>query len=194
MTATIHSEKSYSLAEYLEMEIRSGERLAFYDGKIVAMPGGSLSHNRICRNLISTLDNLLQESDEFEVFGSDQKVYLPHFNYYLYPDAVVVTEEPTTTENEADALINPILIIEVASPSTAKYDRGDKFADYKSLDSFKEYVLVRQDRAEVNIFFREEEDLWRSTDIEGLSSDVHFKSIDIVLPLTAIYRKVSLPT
>ena len=93
-------------------------------------------------------------------------------------------------ENDTHAIVNPVLIVEVASPSTAKYDRGDKFADYKSITTFQEYVLIRQDRPEVNLFFREEDDLWRSTDIEGLDQSVFFRSIDVRLKMESIYRKV----
>ena len=116
---------------------------------------------------------------------------MPHFNFYLYPDAIVVTTEPETVANDTQAIINPVLIVEVASPSTAKYDRGDKFADYKSIPTFQEYVLVRQDIPEVNLFYREASDLWRSTDVIGIEQEVFFKSIETSLSLERIYRKVA---
>lgn len=190
MTSQIKIKKEHSIAEYLEKELRQGERFEYYNGQITLMPGGIISHNRICRNLIVAIDNAIIEEGDLEIFGSDQKVFLPQYNFYLYPDAIVVTTEPITVENETDAIINPVLIIEVASPSTAKYDKGDKFVLYKSLPSFKEYVLVRQNQAEVNLFFREEEDLWRSTDVRGIENSVFFKSIGVSLSIERIYRKV----
>jgi Uma2 family endonuclease len=183
--------RDYSIDEYLEVEHRQQERFEYYDGKLLPIPGGSITHNRICRNILSALDQAFLDQEKYEVFGSDQKVYLPHFNFYLYPDAIVVTTEPEMVENDTQAIVNPVLIVEVASPSTAKYDRGDKFADYKSLSTFQEYVLVRQDRPEVNLFFREENDLWRSTDIEGLDKSVFFRSIDVRLDMNRVYRKVA---
>jgi Uma2 family endonuclease len=190
MTVLNTQRRDYSIDEYLEIEFRQQERFEYYNGKLLPMPGGSIAHNRICRNILSALDQALFEKNDYEVFGSDQKVYLTHFNFYLYPDAVVVTTTPEVVDNDTQAIINPVLIVEVASPSTAKYDRGDKFADYKSIATFQEYVLVRQDRPEVNLFFREEPDLWRSTDVAGLDNSVFFRSIDVKLSLERIYRKV----
>ncbi|MCB0628304.1 MAG: Uma2 family endonuclease [Saprospiraceae bacterium] len=190
MTAYHAPKTDYTIDEYLEIEFRKGERFEYYNGKLIPMPGGSIEHNRICRNLIMYLGAALEEKINYEVFGSDQKVYLPHFNFYLYPDAIVVTTVPETVENDTQAIINPVLIVEVASPSTAKFDRGDKFADYKSIPTFQEYVLVRQDSPEVNLFFREAPDLWRSTDIMGLENNVFFRSIETELSMERIYRKV----
>lgn len=190
MTVLSTQKQDYSIDEYLEIEFRQQERFEYYNGKLLPMPGGSIAHNRICRNILSALDQALFEQNDYEVFGSDQKVYLTHFNFYLYPDAIVVTTTPEVVDNDTQAITNPVLIVEVASPSTAKYDRGDKFADYKSISTFQEYVLVRQDRPEVNLFFREEPDLWRSTDVEGLDNSVLFRSIDVKLSLERIYRKV----
>lgn len=193
MTAYHAPKTDYTIEEYLEIEFRKGERFEYYNGKLIPMPGGSIAHNRICRNLIMYLGAALEEKNHYEVFGSDQKVYLPHFNFYLYPDAIVVTTEPQTVENDTQAIINPVLIVEVASPSTAKYDRGDKFADYKSIPTFQEYVLVRQEFPEVNLFYREAPDLWRSTDVIGLDQQVLFRSIETELSMEQIYRKVDFP-
>ena len=190
MTLFSTARKDYSVDEYLETEFRHGERFEYYNGQLTPMPGGSIAHNRICRNILGALDQIFLERDDYEVFGSDQKVYLPHFNYYLNPDAIVITTEPQIVENDTQAIVNPVLIVEVASPSTAKYDRGDKLASYKTLDSFQEYALVRQDIPEVNLFFREEPDLWRSSDVMGLGQEVYFRSIDVRLPMDRIYRKV----
>jgi Uma2 family endonuclease len=84
-----------------------------------------------------------------ELFGSDQKVYLPKLNVYLYPDAIVVTQTPIMAENIAQAIVNPLLVVEVLSPSTEDYDRKDKFMKYRTLESFKEYVIIQQNSAEI---------------------------------------------
>ena len=190
MTSQIALKKNYSIDEYLAYEIHQGERFEFYNGQLNNMPGGSISHSRICRNLIANLYKAFETSENLEVFGSDQKVFIPQYNFYLYPDAIVVATNPKVVENETDAIINPILIIEVASPSTARYDRGDKFTWYKSLSSFKEYVLINQDEAAVNLFFQEEADLWRNTDVKGIENTVHFQSIGVTLSMHSIYDKV----
>ncbi|MEZ4942289.1 MAG: Uma2 family endonuclease [Saprospiraceae bacterium] len=190
MTATASETKRYTVAEYLRTEARTGERYEFYNGEIRPMPGGTISHNRITKNVIQYLGNALDLKTGFEIFGSDQKVYLPHYNFYLYPDAVVVAEKPVSAEQHAHAIINPLLIIEVLSASTEAYDRQQKFLEFRSLPSFREYVLIRQDAPEILSFFREAPDLWRESSVVNLENSVYFRSVDVELALAALYRNV----
>lgn len=183
---------SYTVAEYLEIERSSGERHEFYNGKIIRLSGGSLDHNRISRNVLCYLNNELDKKTGFELFGSDQKVYLSKLNLYLYPDVIVIAEAPIMAENEAHAIINPLLVIEVLSPSTEDYDRKDKFLKYRTLESFKEYAIVQQNAAEILTLFRREPHTWEEQEFEGLSNSVYFKSIDVHLPLALIYKNVKL--
>lgn len=189
MTA-ISSAKTYSVAEYLRHERKTGEKYAFYNGILEKTAGGTIPHNRISRNVFGLLFNKLISKPDLEVFGSDQKIYLPKFHYYVYADVLIVAEEPLQTEEEADAIINPILIVEVLSPSTAHYDRNQKFLEYQSLTSFKEYVLLRQDKPEAILLFREEPDMWRSSEVAGLDKELWFRSIGIGLEMAAAYDKV----
>ena len=191
MGATAALTQTYTIPEYLDIERRSGERYEFYNGKIKLMAGGSIAHNRISRNISTELDTIFKSNDYFELFGSDQKIYLPDYHYYVYPDAVVVTDGPVMSEEQTDALINPLLIIEVLSPGTEKHDHTNKFLDYRTLPSFKEYVLIRQDTPQVTCFFREAPDLWRESEVRGLDQEVLFKSVDVRLALALIYRKVA---
>lgn len=190
MTATASATKQYTVAEYLRVEARTGVRHEFYNGNIRPMPGGTLSHNRITKNVIQHLSNALDIKTGFEVFGSDQKVFLPHYNFYLYPDAVVVAEKPIQAETDARAIINPLLIVEVLSASTESYDREQKFLEYRSLPTFREYVLIRQNAPEILSFFREAPDLWRESIVEGLEKEVLFRSVDVRLALSLLYRNV----
>lgn len=187
---TAAKEKHYTVAEYLRLERRSGERYEYFNGKIVLMAGGTIAHNRITRNILGLLFQVMNKRSDLEVFASDQKIYLPKFNFYVYPDAVVVAGLPIESEEEASAITNPILIFEVLSPSTASYDRNQKFLDYQTLPSFIEYVLVRQDAPEAAVLFREEPDLWRRSDVEGLENTIHLRSINEQLAMTAVYDKV----
>lgn len=189
MTAT-QKKTTYSVAEYLHLERRTGERYEFYNGKIRRMAGGTIAHNRITRNIIIKLGQLIDEKGNMEIFASDQKIYLPKYRWYVYPDAVVVAGVPIESEEEASAIINPILIVEVLSPSTMDYDRNRKFLEYQSLPSFQEYVLVRQDAPEALLAFREEPDLWRSSEAAGLDADIVLRSIGASLPMKDVYAKV----
>ena len=190
MTATASETKRYTVAEYLRTEARAGVRYEFYNGEIRPMPGGTISHNRITRNVLSELDQIFKTKTGFEIFGIVQKVYLPHYNFYLYPDAVVVAEKPVSAEQHAHAIINPLLIIEVLSASTEAYDRQQKFLEFRSLPSFREYVLIRQDAPEILSFFRETPDLWRESSVVDLENSVYFRSVDVALALAALYRNV----
>ncbi|HRJ15869.1 MAG TPA: Uma2 family endonuclease [Saprospiraceae bacterium] len=189
MTAT-QKKTTYSVAEYLLLERRTGERYEFYNGKIRRMAGGTIAHNRITRNIIIKLGQLIDEKGNMEIFASDQKIYLPKYGWYVYPDAVVVAGVPIESEEEASAIINPILIFEVLSPSTMDYDRNRKFLEYQSLPSFQEYVLVRQDAPEALLAFREEPDLWRSSETAGMDADIVLRSIGASLPMKDVYAKV----
>ena len=189
MTAT-QKKTTYSVAEYLLLERRTGERYEFYNGKISRMAGGTIAHNRITRNIIIKLGQLIDEKGNMEIFASDQKIYLPKYRWYVYPDAVVVAGVPIESEEEASAIINPILIVEVLSPSTMDYDRNRKFLEYQSLPSFQEYVLVRQDAPEALLAFREEPDLWRSSETAGMDADIVLRSIGASLPMKDVYAKV----
>ena len=188
MTAIFDRSKKYSLAEYLATEIDSNEKLEYYNGKLHAMAGGTIPHNRICRNILAGLHFAL--SEKFEAFGSDQKVFLSKYNFYVYPDAVVVAGTPLQTEKAANAIINPVLIIEVLSPSTAKYDKKDKFIQYQSLNSFTEYALILQEVPEVQTRFREEPDLWRSIEFSGLNSTLVLRSVGLRIDMKRIYKGV----
>jgi Uma2 family endonuclease len=190
MGGATQEQRKYTVAEYLEEELRRGEKLEYYNGYIYPMPGGTIPHNRIASNLLGELFAALRNKPEFAIFGSDQKIYLPEFEAVVYPDALVICGEPEQSEKDSDALTNPLLIIEVLSPSTAAYDRGKKFMAYRTLPSLREYALVRQDAPEVFTFFREAPDLWREMTVKGLEQEASFRSIEVGLGLELIYRGV----
>jgi Uma2 family endonuclease len=191
MVAIAAEKKLVTVQEYLDIERRTGVKHEFYNGKIVPMAGGTIPHNIITSNLTIALGILLDHRANTYIFGSDQKIYLPDYDIYVYSDALVVSGKPIESDDETSAIINPILIIEVLSNSTAAYDGGKKFIQYQSLPTFKEYVLVRQEKPEVKTFFREDNDLWRSKDYVGIDNAVYFKSIDVSLPLTRIYKNIT---
>lgn len=190
MPAFAEAKKTWTVAEYLTYEQQQGERYEYRNGNIILMAGGSINHNRIAQNLSKYLDNALEDKPEFQVFGSDQKIYLPKFNFYVYADALVVAETPLLAKEEAQAITNPILIVEILSKTTEQYDRKQKFLEYRSLPSFKEYVLVRQDKPEVLTFYKVKSNLWQEEEFLGLEGVVPLQSLGIELRLEDIYRRV----
>lgn len=190
MPALAEANKAWTVAEYLAQEQEDGERYEFRNGNLILRSEGSINHNRIAQNLSKFLDNALEDKPQYQVFGSDQKIYLPKFNFYLYADALVVAESPLVAHEDTQAIVNPILIVEVLSKSTEQYNREKKFLEYRSLSSFKEYVLVRQDAPEVLTFFRVKTNLWQEEEFLGLENQVQLKSLDVYLCLKDIYRRV----
>ena len=125
------------------------------------------------------------------VYGSDQKVYFPSLNEGVYADALAVCEKPLFWDDNELLLINPILVVEVLSKSTQRYDRTGKFSKYKTLESFKEYVLVHQDQHYAEIWYRERPGLWHesiTTDLEGTLS---LQSLGVEISMKRIYKNVS---
>ncbi|AXE17565.1 Uma2 family endonuclease [Runella rosea] len=191
MVALLSPETTYSIEEYFELEAQSLEKLEYFDGKITKMPGASYVHNRIATNVLTALNVALMNTF-FEVSNSDTKIHIPTIESFVYPDAVVICEKPLFYQNRVDTILNPLLIVEVLSPSTEEYDRGEKFYLYRSLPSFKEYVVVHQKHALVSAYFRLNEKDWRTHDVASLSETIHLQSISVTLKLADIYRGIDL--
>jgi Uma2 family endonuclease len=181
----------YTLAEYLKKEEESSVRHHYYNGIIHTVPMAKGPHNIICANLIAALHHkIIETGADLTIFNSHQKVYMPALNVGLYPDALVISEQPQYWDTNEVLLINPLLIAEVLSPSTKKYDRSEKFNEYYTLDSFKEYILIDQERMHIEVRFREAPDLWRYTRYSNDSDQILLKSIGCTLSMAEVYWKV----
>ncbi|AEE51339.1 Uma2 family endonuclease [Haliscomenobacter hydrossis] len=181
----------YSLEEYLQREERALERHEYFNGTIITKHMAKGPHNIIVMNTGTALNNAIDaENKPFTVLGSNQKVYLPALNFGLYPDVLVICEEPEYWDENELLLINPLVIVEVLSKSTRSYDRGNKLREYKTLESFQEYVLIEQDKHQVETSFREEPNLWRDTIVTDPNGIVELKSIGCSITMSQIYKKV----
>ena len=186
--------RRYTLAEYLRREERSEELHEYYDGIIIKKTMARGPHNIIGINIATALKSAIKTKEKkYVVSGLQQLVYLPTLNYGLYPDVIVIAEKPKYWDNNEILLINPIVIIEVLSRSTKKYDRTEKFTEYKTLPSFQEYVLIDQNKCHVETRFREETHLWRDTIFEDMSQSLYLKSIDCTVAVSDIYEDIVFP-
>ena len=184
---------TYSLLEYLKREEKSLHKHEFYNGQIVRMAGGSYNHNTISAQIISELVFAVKPlARSYNVCSSDMKIYIPESNHAVYPDAVVICEGPEFWGGRNDIILNPLVIVEVLSPSTEKYDKSMKFSEYKSIPSFKEYVLVRQDTYHIESWFREEEDLWRMRTVKDIGDALLLKSLGCSISLKGVYGNLKL--
>lgn len=192
----IHSgriEKRFTATQYLVSEEKSVNKHEFFNGKIIKMPGASHQHNQIAANIITGLNLALDDvAENFIVYSSDMKIHIPRFNHFVYPDAVVICEEPVLYAGRTDTILNPVLVVEVLSASTSHHDRGNKFLQYQTLPSFKEYLLVAQDQIEVTRFFCGDGQNWEKIVVTNLDGVVELKSLNILMPLKRIYNRVKL--
>jgi Uma2 family endonuclease len=182
--------QKYTLEEYLELDKNSEERYEYFDGEVFTMAGGSPDHARLSGGVYALLERKLEGRD-CEAFNSEMRVKVPAALPYRYPDASVVCGEPTFEELDGQKmLINPILIVEVLSPSTVAYDLGEKFTAYQSINTFQEYLLISQDRPHIIQHIKQAKRKWLRIEIEGMDSEVMLESIGVTLTLREIYRRV----
>ena len=182
----------FTLAQYLQREERSTERHEYYDGVITKLPMARIPHNIIVANMSAELIFAFRSNNkDYTVMGSQQLVYLPELNFSLYPDVLTVADTPQCWDNNQVLLTNPLLIVEVLSRSTKKYDQNTKFSEYKTLPSFKEYVLIDPDRCRVETRFREAPNLWRDTIYKEMTDVIDLKSVGCTLSMDLIYRKIT---
>jgi Uma2 family endonuclease len=180
----------FSPEEYLAFERQSDSRNEYLDGQIFAMTGASRRHNRIVLNVAFSFDTQLKGNKGCEVFANDMRVRVPVDNMYTYPDVVVTCGEPRFEDGEVDTLLNPLLIAEVLSKSTESYDRGNKFASYRTLPSFTEYLIVAQDRVHVEHSVRQPNGGWLLTETDDLQSSLALPSTGCTLLLADVYDRV----
>jgi Uma2 family endonuclease len=124
-----------------------------------------------------------------EAYASDMRVKVSSTGLYTYPDLVAICGEVVFDDEHTDTLLNPTVIVEVLSPSTEAYDRGEKFAHYRRLESLQEYVLVSQDKVRIEWFVRQGAQ-WILSEASGLDETVRLESIGCDLVLRDVYDKV----
>lgn len=178
-------------AEYLALERQAEYKSEYYDGEIFAMTGASRKHNLIALNIGAELRDQLK-GRQCETYANDMRVNVPATGLYTYPDVVVVCGTAQFEDEHLDTLLNPVLIVEVLSKSTARYDRSGKFSDYRSISSFAEYLLVAQDECRVEHYARQPDGRWLLTEHRALADVIQLNSIQCSLPLKEIYDKVEL--
>jgi Uma2 family endonuclease len=183
----------YSLEQYLEKEAKSIDKHEFINGQIIKMPYAKGPHNIIAANMMAQLINKTEDLEKnYTVFASDQKVYFPSIDAGVYADALAVCEGPLYWDDNQLLLINPIVVVEVLSKSTSKYDRTGKFDKYKTLESFKEYVMIRQDECYAEVWYRESPGRWQETIVTNINEELPLQSVGISISMERIYRNVAL--
>lgn len=181
----------YTPEEYLALERNAEFKSEYLDGRIVAMTGATAVHNTITGNVHGELRTRLRGTHCRQFMG-DMRVQIGGGRRYTYPDVAVVCGKPRFMDGALDTLTNPALIVEVLSPSTEAYDRGEKFLHYRAIESLQEYVLIAQDRVLVERFVRGG-DFWTLSTLTDLDVSLELVSVDCSIPLREIYYNVDAP-
>lgn len=184
--------ENLSIADYINIEQETDLRYEYHNGKIFAMAGGTVEHGLISGNTYGEIKfSLRNKGSNCTTINNDIKLHIVASNKFLYPDVMVVCGDLERSKVEKNAIVNPVVIIEVLSKSTESYDRGDKFFTYRQIESLKEYILIDQYKAQIDIYKREL-NLWKITRIEGIEQIFKISSLDIALRLKNIYEGVTL--
>jgi Uma2 family endonuclease len=179
-------------AEYLALERRAETRSEYHDGELLAMVGASREHNLIVLNCGREISAQLK-GRPCETYANDMRVKVAAVNRYFYPDLVIVCGEPQFEDSSVDTLLNPTVIIEVLSDSTERFDRGKKFAYYRTLPSLRGYLLIAQDEYRIDAYRKDTDRRWLLEDAQGRDATLALGIADCTLALREVYDRIDLP-
>jgi len=188
---TAQPKRDMTEAEYLDHERASITKSEYYDGHVYAMTGAKEPHNLIAGNVIASLHGQLRRKP-CRVYPSDMRVKVVQTGLNTYPDVVVLCGVPQFVDEKHDTITNPIVIIEILSPSTERYDRGMKFRHYRSIETLRDYILIAQDRQHIEHYTRHENGQWLFEETSINEERISIQSIECVLSLEDTYEKVEL--
>jgi Uma2 family endonuclease len=184
MSTTSPRRVHYTYADYLALEEGSPIRHEFLDGEIFAMAGGSPDHAALAAAVIGIVRGQLPPG--CRVFTSDLRVRVAATGLTTYPDAAVVCGATDRAPEDALAVTNPRLLVEVTSPSTEEYDRGEKLRHYESLPSLRE-VLIVSHRSPALTLHRREDAVW-TVMTAGPGETLALASVPVRLAVDEVYR------
>src|SRR5215207_1381136 len=187
---SIAPKQSWTVEAYLDFDRASDVRHEYLNGDVFEMVGATAKHNLITGSTLASLYTQTRSRPCF-VYPSDMRVKVSD-TVYTYPDLSVVCGTREYEDAQADTLLNPTLIIEVLLPSTERYDRGDKFQHYRTLDSLQEYVLISMSSYRIERYLRQSDGQWLLTDAVGLEAALELASIGCTLRLAEVYEKAAI--
>ena len=181
--------KYYTTEEYLTFERASQTRHELYKGEIFAMAGASLNHNKLQMNFITTVGSFLK-GRSCNVFGSDLRIHVPVNGLFTYPDALIICGNPQLMDEQFDTVLNPSVIVEILSPATQRYDRGEKFMLYRSIPSLKEYILIDSESISIEHYKRNNNNTWLLQEWKERTDALTIATIGLDLTVEELYSGV----
>lgn len=195
MTTTLTPRQTYTPEDYFALESESehtdGIRREYRNGKIFEMTGGTPTHSQLITSINALLWFQLRGTG-FSVFATDLRLHIPTLEHYVYPDGMVIQNPLQLKEGRKDTVTNPTLIVEVLSPSTESYDRGGKFAAYRSIPTLQEYLLIEQSRIHVEHYRRQGNAEWIFRDYDPPDARISLPSLNVEISLADIYADIEL--
>jgi len=189
--APAYDKQKMSIEEYLEMENASLEKHEYYKGEVFAMSGPKVPHNIIAGNLLGLLYEKLK-GKPCRPFNSDQRIHVEKNTLFTYPDISVICGEVKTLNDDDWNVLNPTVVIEILSPSTKNYDRGEKFKLYRDIPTLKEYVLVDSESVHIEVFRLNEHNHWELEEYNSPAENLQMNTINTALLLSEIYEGTKL--
>ncbi len=190
MSNQTRMQNRYTQQQYLDLEQQSEARNEFVGGEIIAMAGASEVHTTITLNIGAEFRAHLK-GGPCRAYTSDLRLKCEETGLYAYPDVMVVCNGPEFADGRTDTIRNPSVIVEVLSPSTEAFDRGKKFANYRTLPSLREYILVSQNEARVEQYKRKGDGFWLFSETKGQEEHLQLETQNLKVPMTEIYDGVS---
>ncbi|MCX7637460.1 MAG: Uma2 family endonuclease [Cyclobacteriaceae bacterium] len=174
-----------SIAEYLAFERQSTEKHEYYRGEIFAMSGAGRTHNILFSNFFGALFTRLK-GKPCRPFGPDMRLHIPENTLFTYSDIAVYCGEMKTMDE--DNALNPVVIIEILSPSAKNYDRGEKFQLYRDIPSLKEYILVDSESVHIEVYRLNTSRHWELEEYKTVRDQLNIPSLQVIIPITEIYE------
>lgn len=184
-------QRTYSREEYLEFELASEERHEYVNGEIRLMTGGTPDHNEIISNLLAAL-KLQLKGQPYRIFVTDQRLWIPNYNLYTYPDVMVVEKPLQLQAGRTDTVVNPCFIAEVLSKSTQDYDHGEKFSAYRTIASFREYLLIDQYGVHVEHYVKTAANQWLLSEYDDPNITLSLSTFEAQIDIIALYENIDI--
>lgn len=184
----VTQQRYYTPEEYLELEAAADYKSEYIDGQIIPMAGGTINHNQIALNLNTEL-NFTFKKQNYRVYMGDVRLWISEKRIYTYPDVMVIAGEPEFFNNRQDIILNPQVIIEVLSKSTQGYYRENKFASYRAISTFQEYLLIDQTRIYVEHFSKTGKKQWSLREYDEEDEAIAFATVPFEIALQDVYNK-----
>jgi len=191
--AVSYGKQKISIEEYLAMENASLEKHEYYKGEVFAMSGAKVPHVRITDNFLFQL-KLKLKGKKCQPYGSDLRIHIPSNTLFTYPDISIFCGEIVTLNNDEFNALNPTVLIEVLSPKTKNYDRGEKFKLYRDINTLKEYILIDSQSLHVEVFRLNENNHWELEEYNDANNYLEIKAINESILIAEIYEDVKIIT